>query len=459
VIRAERAVGVLALAAAVVWWLLVPSYPNYDAYYHLVWGRELLDGLKPSFEAYAAPTEHPLYVAWCALLGLVGEHADRLLVLSTLLSLIALAWGTWRLALAIFGPWPALLATAFVGSSFAFLLYAVRAYVDVPFLALVVWAAALETQRRRGAPALLALAGLLRPEGWILAGLLWLWRGHRPRELGWVLVAPVLWCLVDLWVTGDPLHSVSATSALAEDLGRERGVGKVPRLFVTQLADVARPPVALAGVIGAVLAVRELGWRRVALPLGMLAAGVLAFTGTGVLGLSILPRYLTVPAVALCIFAGYAVAGFTLLPAGHPWRRPWGRGAVLAVVVGVAFLIVKLGSFGTLADELRFGRDIHDDLEALVHDRSVQADLRCGPLTFPNYRMVPDARWMLDAPRSAVGARSARRRAHGVAVFTIGRDALRRYGFADGASPLTNVPDPGYAPLVRTGMLSAYSSC
>jgi hypothetical protein len=457
--RAERVAGVALLAAAVVWWVLVPTYPNYDAYYHLVWGRELLDGLKPSFEAYAAPTQHPLYVAYAALAGLVGEDADRVLVLTTLLCLVALAWGTWRLALALFGPWPAALATVFVGSSFAFLLYAVRAYVDVPFLALVVWAAAQEAQRRRGAAGLLVLAGLLRPEAWILAGLLWLWRGHRLRDVPWVAVAPVTWVLVDLWVTGDPLHSVSATSALAEALGRERGIAKVPRLFVTQLADVARPPVAVAGVIGAVLAVRRLGWRPMAVPLALLAGGVIAFVGTGILGLSILPRYLTVPAVALCVFAGYAVAGFTLLPAGHRWRRPWGAAAAGAAVVGVVFFAIKLSSFGTLADELRFGREVHDDLRALVHSPEVRADMRCGPLTFPNYRMVPDARWMLDAPRTAVGARSAKRREHGVAVFTIGRDTLRRYGFADGASPLTNVPDPGFLPLVRVGRLSAYSSC
>ncbi len=463
--RAERVAGVALLAAAVVWWLVVPSYPNYDAYYHLVWGREILDGLKPSFEAYAAPTEHPLYVAYAALVGLAGQDADRLLVLTTLLCLVALAWGTWRLGLAVFGTWPALLATLFVGSSFAFLLYAVRAYVDVPFLALVVWAAAREAEGRRGAAVLLVFAGLLRPEGWILAGLLWLWRwpaadgARRLRGAALVAIAPVVWCLVDLWATGDPLHSVTATSSLAEDLGRERGIAKVPRLFVTQLADVARPPVALAGVIGAVLAVRELGWRRVVIPLAMLAAGVIAFVGTGVLGLSILPRYLTVPAVALCLFAGYAVAGFTLLPAGHRWRRAWSRAAVGAAAVGVVFLVLKLPSFGTLADELRFGRGIHDDLAALLHTPQVQAGLRCGPLTFPNYRMVPDARWMLDLPREAVGARSALRRDRGVAVFTIGRDTLRRYGFADGASPLTNVPDPGFAPITRVRRLSAYSAC
>ena len=460
--RAERGVGVALLLAAVVWWLLVPSYPNYDAYYHLVWGRELLDGLKPSFEAYAAPTQHPLYVAFAAVLGLAGEVADRLLVLTTLLCLVALTWGTWRLALRLFGPWPGLLATLFVGSSFAFLLYAVRAYVDVPFLALVVWAAVLEVEGKRpppAAPALLVLAGLLRPEAWILAGLLWLWRGHRARDLAWVVVAPIAWCLTDLWVTGDPLHSVTATSALAEELGRDRGVGKVPRLFVTQLADVARPPVAAAGVLGAVLAVREHGLRRMAIPLGLLAAGILAFVGTGILGLSILPRYLTVPAVALCVFAGYAVAGFTLLPAGHPWRKAWSRLAVAAAVIGAVFFVLKLPSFGTLADELRFGRGVHDDLRALLDTREVRDARACGPITFPNYRLVPDTRWMLDAPREAVGARSAKRRSRGVAVFTVGRQTLRRYGFADGASPLTNVPDPGFVPLVRRGRLSAYRAC
>ena len=368
--RAERVVGAGLLAAAVLWWLLVPSYPNYDAYYHLVWGREILDGLKPSFEAYAAPTQHPLYVAYAALVGLAGEDADRLLVLTTLLCLVALVWGTWRLGLALFGVWPALLATVFVGSSFAFLLYAVRAYVDVPFLALVVWAAASGRRRaRRGAAGLLVFAGLLRPEGWILAGLLWLWRwpaadtGRRVRGALLVLVAPVVWCLVDLVVTGNPLHSVTATSSLAEDLGRERGIAKVPRLFVTQLADVARPPVALAGVIGAVLAVRRFGPRAMAIPLAMLGAGVLAFIGTGVLGLSILPALPHGPrgrALPLRRLRGRGL--HARCPPGTAGAGRGARAAVGALVVGAVFLVVKLGSFGTLADELRFGREMHDDL-------------------------------------------------------------------------------------------------
>ena len=73
--------------------------------------------------------------------------------------------------------------------------------------------------------------------------------------------------------------------------------------------------------------------------------------------------------------------------------------------------------------------------------------MRCGPLTFPNYRLVPDTRWMLDLPRERVGARGRRGGAsRGVAIFVLGDKALRRYGFADGASPPTNAARPGLRP-------------
>ena len=53
-VRAPRVELLLAGAlavAAVGAWALVPTYPNYDTYYHLVWGRELLHGAKPTFTA------------------------------------------------------------------------------------------------------------------------------------------------------------------------------------------------------------------------------------------------------------------------------------------------------------------------------------------------------------------------------------------------------------------------
>ena len=80
--------------------------------------------------------------------------------------------------------------------------------------------------------------------------------------------------------------------------------------------------------------------------------------------------------------------------------------------------------------------------------------MRCGTLTFPTYRLVPDASWHLEDAR--IGARSALRRDRGVEVFALGQKALRRYGFAAGTSPSVNLPSPGFAPVARHGLLSAY---
>jgi hypothetical protein len=453
------------VAVAVLVWALTRTYPNYDSYYHLVWGRQLLDGIEPTFTAYAAPTQHPLYVA--------------LLVLVCLLSHAALVFGTYRLGAAVFGRWSGALAALFVAASASFLLYAARGYVDAPFLALVVWAGVLEAEGRGpGRPmALLVAAGLLRPEAWVLGGLLWLYwattrpeasrrleaspRGRRLLPLAGMtaglVAAPVIWALVDLVVTGDPLHSLHATSELADDLGRVRGLQHVPGSFVSFVGSTVRPPVALLAPIGAILAVRVYGWRPLRVPLALFAAGVITFVGTGALGLSILPRYLTVPAVALCLFAGYALLGFTALPREHAWRKRWTQGSAAATVVGALGLIILAPSLTNVREELRFIRSTHDSLIALLDDPAVRADMRCGPLTFPTYRLVPDARWHL--PDATIGARSAKRRERGVEVFALGQKALRRYGFAAGTSPSVNVPSDGFRPLTRHGLLSAFSRC
>ena len=466
--RAEAVVVAALAAAALVAALLVPTYPNYDTYFHLVWGRELMHGIKPDFEAYAAPTEHPLFLALCAVVGLVGTDADRVLVIICVLSMVALVWGTFRVGEACFGLWPGLLGAAFVGSSFAFLLYAARAYVDMPFLALVVWAAAMEARApRRGTPVMLVLmvAGLLRPEAWVLAGAYWLWCGwasptgsRRFDLLALAVVAPLGWCLVDLVVTGDPLFSLHSTSDLADELNRNRGLSSVPGSFVSFLTDTARAPVAAAGVIGIVLLWRLRTGRALHVPIALFGAGAVTFLGTGLAGLSVLPRYLTVPVVALCLVAGYGVLGFTTLEPGR-LRRVWSRAAIGAAVVGVAFVAIRSPVVGTLRGELRFIKGSHDDLVAILHAPAVQRDMRCGPITFPTYRLVPDTRWLLDLPAGRVGARSAKRRSRGVAMFVLGEKELRRFGFAAGASPSTNEPDPGFVPIARNKRFSAYAAC
>lgn len=90
--------------------------------------------------------------------------------------------------------------------------------MDIPFVALLIWAAALEAAHpRRGLPvmALLALAGLLRPEAWLFAGIYLVWMlwpdQSRVRLLSYFTLAvlpPALWAGLDFAVTGDPLLSL-----------------------------------------------------------------------------------------------------------------------------------------------------------------------------------------------------------------------------------------------------------
>ena len=459
------AVGALAVVA-VVFWALVPTYPNYDAYYHLVWGREIVGGHLPTFEAYQAPTQHPLYLVICALLGLFGEHADRLLVLFTCLCHVAFTYAVYRLGTAIWDRRAGVMAALLAGSSFALLLYAARAYVDEPFLALVLWAAALEAERpRRGGVvwALLILAGLLRPEAWLLGGAYWLWLlwrrlegGRSPfkvvtswpvlRDLAFVLAAPVIWCAVDAVVTGDPLFSLHSTSDLADELNRSRSFSEVPGDFVSFLVDTARLPVAVAALAGVAWSWRRRDARAVHVPVALFLAGTLTFFATSVAGLSVLPRYLTVPAVALCLPAGYLVTRSRALLG-------------LAVVAGLAFVVVRADAFDKLATELRFIRSTHDGLTAVLTTTSVREGRACGPVTLPNYRLVPDTRWILDAGQKQVGSRSAVQRKQGVALLLVGDKLLRRYGFADGASPKTNAPPDGFVRGERRGGFTAYVGC
>src|SRR3954447_11743552 len=212
------ALALAALAiATLVGFLVYPTYPNYDSYYSLIWGREILHGHLPSFDEYRSPTEHPLAVAFGAALSLLGRHGDRVMVFFTEASFVVLCAGVYRLARQAFTPLVGLVAAGILCTRFDFPFLAARAYIDIPYLAFVVWAAALELARpRRGGIVwvLLACAGLLRPEAWILIGLYFLWMasarvtwGTRARYAAIAAIGPVTWMLVDGIVTGNPLFS------------------------------------------------------------------------------------------------------------------------------------------------------------------------------------------------------------------------------------------------------------
>ena len=261
--------------------------------------------------------------------------------------------------------------------------------------------------------------------------------------------APVIWALTDLAVTGDPLHSLHATSELADDLGRERGLDAGAGLVRVVRRRHGRARRSRCSRRSASCSrCCTLGWQALRVPLALFAAGVITFVGTGLLGLSILPRYLTVPAVALCLFAGYALLGFTeLQDARAPlWARGLGgrRGARRG----------RPDRPRAVADQRARGGALHPR-----HPRQPDRDARRSRGARGHalrHAHVPDlparARTRAGtsrAPRSARARRCAAPR--GVEVFALGQKALRRYGFAAGTSPRVNLPSPGYEPVARHG--------
>jgi hypothetical protein len=459
----------LLCVAAVVAFFVYPTYPNYDSYYSLLWGREVLDLQLPGFEGFRVPTEHPLAIVAGAFFSLFGRSGDRLFVAAILASFLWLIWGVYKLGRIAFTPLIGGVAALLTLTRFDFGFLAARAYIDIPYMALVVWAAVLEAQRpRRGAPVLvtLALAGLLRPEAWALAGLYWLWVSWRAtwrQRIGYAAIAaigPVVWCLTDLIVTGDPLFSLLHTSSSAEDLGRQRTVGELPAAVSEFFTAIVKWPVMAAAAIGLGLAV-AFAPRRAAVPLALLISGILTFALIGIAGASVIERYLAVAAVALLVFAAVAVAGFTMVRRGR-LRTAWMLASALVVIFGVVYTAthVRLDTFNS---ELTFRGDAHRDLVSVLESPQVQKALECGPLTEPNHKLVPDSRWIIDYPANRVIPRAEPGAPHperGVALVVTSRFAVFKHAWSnDPDSPLVQEPPPGWKRIATSDFYAAYARC
>ena len=467
---ARVAFAALAITVA-VGFLVFPTYPNYDSYYSLLWGREVLDLDSPVFEGFRVPTEHPLGIAWGALLSLLGDGGDRVWVGLTLASFLALVWGIYRLGRIAFTPLVGAIAAVLLVSRFDFPFLAARGYIDVPYMALVIWAGVLEAeQRRRGTLVLvlLAFAGTLRPEAWVLAGLYWLYLARAaswPDRVKWAALAaigPVTWAVVDFAVTGDPMFSLTYTSSSAEELGRQRTLGEIPAALPTFFIKIVKAPVFIAGLAGLALAT-ALTPRRMGMPAVLLASGIGTFLMIGLAGLSVIDRYLVVAGLALLVFAGVALGGWTMLAPGR-LKTAWMLGAAGLAVYGLIFTLFHV-NVDRLENELRFRGDSHAELEQVLHAPAVEAAARCGPVTLPNHKLVPDTRWIMDLPFQRVWARAEigkegnprRPQTSGVAVVVTSRVALFKHAFTDQSDePAINLPPPGFRRAAVSDFYAAY---
>ena len=468
---------------ALIGFFLFPTYPTYDSYYALIWGRDVLHLHLPVFAVYRAPTEHPLAIAFGAFVSIFGHYGDRLMILGAIGCFVALVAGLYRLGRLTFGPVIGALAAAMLLSRVHYAYLAAQGYLDFAYMALVVWAGALEAERpRRGLSVfvLLALAGLLRPEAWLLSGIYFLWCAFpaptawrdRARDLALTVAGPLLWGFTDWVVTGHATYSLHSTTGLADALGRTQGVSNLPAStwgFAVQLDQL---PLVVAGLLGVVIAI-VLVPRRVRVPLVLLLSGVIAFAGIGAAGGSVINRYLLTPSVVLMLFGAVTAGGWSLLRPGHWLRRIW----IGVAVLGVAYALASAASSLNLSSaryDLAFRNDTHDALSRVLRNPVVRADLkRCGPLSLPNHKLAPDARWILDAGPAAVIARSEARSdadagvttlrdrvaRGGVALYPIG-DAVFTQAIVDvDDNPLDQVPLPGYRYLLTSQYYSVYVRC
>ena len=405
--RLAPAVVTAVVVAAVLDLVYAPWYLNYDARYALLWAHDLATGFAPEYEADFAPTPHPLQTAFGLLALPFGDGSDDVLVGAVLLSFGALVHLTFRLGSELFAPWVGVVAALVVLTRPALERDALLAYQDVPFAALVVGAVLLEARSpRRGAAvlALLAVAGLLRPEAWVLSGLyvLWLWAGRSSSErvlaVALAAVAPVVWVASDWLVTGDPLHSLHGTADLAVANDRRRTIAEVPYWTAQYFGYALREPLVLGVPIGLALAFFH-ARRRSLLPLAVVAAMMAVFAVGPLFGLPLIRRYIGTPAVLLTLFYGLAVCGWTLLPPGRA-RRGWMTAGILAAALSVAYVPWHARMLAGL--ERRVDRDavFYGDLQRASQAPAVRAAFAaCPDLTAGDHRPMPYARfWLGGAP-------------------------------------------------------------
>ena len=446
-----RTAALTVLLAVVLRVVLGPGSIGYDASWALEWGREAASGALPDLEAPGAPTPHPLPNLVSVFLAPLGmRSADAVMAISWL-SLGALALVSYRLGARLYSPW--------VGGAFAAILVTrglivretQQAIIDIPFLALILAALAAEAHRPREGlrvPLLLLAAGLLRPEAWLLGAAWLIWaapRGALLRPALIVAAAPVLWCLHDLVLTGDPLHSLHGTQELAAELRRptevDTAIAAIPVYLRFALGDTVFW-LGLAGAAGGLL------WRqeRSLLPGVLTGLGLAGFLVLGVAGLPLLIRYLLLPAALLALFAALAAFGWSTTTAGDPERRWW----IAAGAVACGLLAVTIpGRVGDLADLREASRPriaAYEDLRELADLPAVRAaSARCGAITIPDPRPRPLlAVWLDRSPASM----TVRDRDDALVLAYANDDAAR--SFSLGPAGAVGLP-PDAAPVARNG--------
>jgi hypothetical protein len=397
--RTVSFVGGRTLILALIGYLVLGTLPlnPIDTGFTLEWGRELAHGRLPNVQDPGASTPHPLSIVSGLVASLAGPHALDMMEALVLLAASGVVLMLIDVGRAVRLPLIGLVATCVLlaNGEFLFSAVALAAPADIPALAAVLGALVLELRRpRRGyAPLwLLAIAGMWRPEVWLLSGAYAaycapVFAGAQRRCLAALaLIGPAVWLLSDLVMTGDPIYSLKYTRWAAAAAARPRGIAEVPRVLWRTLTEYFSIPVIVAAGLGLLIDLRSGILPRV-LP-AWCALTLIAFAAIGATSLPVIGRYTLPTVVATALYAGLFLGGWSRVP--HGWtRRAWQFGAA-----GCAALILggALAGIEHLSIEKRhlneLGR-LDRDLTTLVGRRAVSNLVAtCQPLQ-TSYQIVP----------------------------------------------------------------------
>jgi hypothetical protein len=413
-VRAQRGGWPAALAAALAIGaatLLVPATLGYDAWAWTVWGRQFahLD-----VDTTAGPSFKPLPVLALAPLSIFGGATPAVWMALMRAAAVVSLLLAYRLGARLAGPLAGAVAALSLALSADLYRTALLGSAEPVLIALTLGAVERHLAGRRDwALVLIAVAGLIRPEAWVLLGLygLWLWVSEpriRPLVAAAVVLPPALWLGLDWIGSGDPLHaSATATSATEGSAAN----ASVPAFeVVRRAADAVIVPTLVLAAVGIVFAVRRRD--RAVLSLATLALGWIAvvavmaevgFTGTR--------RYLAAPAAALCVVAGVGLAW--LLESVRERRARLALAGAIALLALVPALL-RARENARMLSVASSQADQRDELRAAV-DRvgGRAAVLRAGrPAINPWVQTM--LAWELDVPLSRVQATwsSSRRHPH-----------------------------------------------
>ena len=392
-------VGCLALATAS---LALPSAPTYDPWAWIVFGKEIvLPG--PDFSTIASTGWKPLAVLFTAPLALAGSAAPSLWLVVVRSAGLAALLLAFRLGTRAGGRVAGMLAVLALLASSDWLRYLSAGNVEPLLVALVLGAIELHLRgQRQGAFVLGGLAGLARPEVWLLVAAYAAYVSLTERRW-WPLALGVpamfaLWIVPDWLGSGDLLHTFHLARISAEPTSLQ-GTGDPALELLRGAATIAPAPVWIGALCGLVF-----GWRIRDRTVGALAFVAAARTLTTVAATAVrsqaVPRYLVVPAAIFCVLAGIGFVGVVRLAS-----RPRGRAVLAAALVAVSapFAVSRADGLRRLAADAK-ARDatLSALWRAADQARRRVPVARMHPIVQPG-GLENGLAWKLDLPLDRVG--------------------------------------------------------